>query len=123
MREILSRMRASLPAAAAVLLAVLISAFLLMSMRDYQSSSLEKRIARTLSSVEGAGKVEVTILEREIPSSGSSFSAKAGRRVPGGAVAVAQGADDPMVVLALQEALCALLGLSPACVSVISGGN
>ena len=40
-----------------------------------------------------------------------------------GAVAVAQGADDPLVCLELQQALCALLGLPASAVSVVTGGG
>lgn len=123
MREILSRLRAALSPMAAVVLAALLLFFLLVSDQGKQRGALERRIARTLSSVEGAGKVEVTILERELASAGGGFSAKMEKSVPSGAVAVAQGADDPLVALALEEALCALLGLPPSCVSVITGGK
>jgi len=43
--------------------------------------------------------------------------------IPSGAVAVAQGADDPFVCAQLTQALCALLGLPASSVSVISGGE
>ena len=43
--------------------------------------------------------------------------------IPCGAVAVAQGADDPLVRIQLEQALCALLGLPGTAVSVMAGGN
>lgn len=122
MREMLSRLRAALTPQALALFAALAIAFLLAS-REGDTQSLESRIARTLSGVEGAGRVEVTIRMREIQSSGSLMGSAQTERSPLGAVAVAQGADDPLVAMQLQEALCALLGLPAASVSVIAGGK
>ncbi len=38
-------------------------------------------------------------------------------------MAVAQGADDPLVRMQLEQALCALLGLPNSAVSVVTGGK
>ena len=121
MREIVSRLRAALTPQAAVIITALLLAGLLMFWRGEDAQSLESRIARTLSAVEGAGRVEVTIRMRDVRVSGASLGAEQTQSVPSGAVAVAQGADDPLVAMQLQEALCALLGLSPASVSVMTG--
>lgn len=123
MREIASRLRAALTPQAAVIAAALILAFLLVSFRTGDAQPLESSIAKTLSAVEGAGRVEVTIRMRDIQSSGGLFGAQQTERVPCGAVAVAQGADDPLVAMQIHEALCALLGLSANAVSVITGGK
>ena len=121
MREILSRLRASLtPQALAVLAAILL--FLVFGGRQQAGKTLEERISRTLSHAEGAGRVEVTIHMRELENGASALGMeKKKQSVPCGAVAVAQGADDPLVAIQLHEALCALLGLAPSAVSVISG--
>ena len=120
MREILSRLRAALTPQVLALLAAL-ALFLLAGGR--QTDSLESRISRTLSFVDGAGSVSVTIAVRETDASRGIGGMQQAHSVPCGAVAVAQGADDPLVAMALQEALCALLGLPPSSVSVMTGGR
>lgn len=122
MREILSRLRAALPLRSAVLLAAMALLLLCLSAGSGGELSLEARAARVLSGVDGAGRVDVTIRMKEVES-GGGFAAQSLERVPCGAVAVAQGADDPLVAVALHDALCALLGLPPSCVSVITGGK
>lgn len=119
---LLSRLRAALTPSAAALLTALLFLFLLASLGGKQTDSLEKRIGQTLSCVEGAGRVEVTIRMRE-EAAASGFGTGQREAVPCGAIAVAQGADDPLVALALHEALCALLGLPPSSVSVMTGGK
>ena len=42
--------------------------------------------------------------------------------MPVGAIAVMQGADDPVLQLEIQEAICVLLGLPASSVSVMMGG-
>jgi len=121
LREIASRLRAALTPNAAMLLATLLLILLFLSTR--KQDSLESRIARTLSCVDGAGRVEVTIMMRDAGASGAAFGMEKGGQTPCGAVAVAQGADDPIVALALHDALCALLGLAPSSVSVMTGGK
>ncbi|MBQ8620459.1 MAG: hypothetical protein IJ418_23530 [Clostridia bacterium] len=122
MQAFFSRLRAALTPQALALFAVLVLMLLLAS-RDDDAQSLESRIARTLSMADGAGHVEVTIRMQEIQASGSLLDAHQTEKTPIGAVAVAQGADDPLVAVRLQEALCALLGLPAASVSVITGGK
>ena len=95
----------------------------LFSGRGNTAMDLEERIAGTLSGVDGAGRVEVTIRMRDVESGASLGMAKKMQSIPCGAVAVAQGADDPLVALQLHDALCALLGLAPGAVSVIAGGR
>lgn len=85
---------------------------------------LERQASAVLSRVEGAGRVEVTIMTRKTQTGGSGFlKNETGGEVPCGAVAVAQGADDPLVRIQLEEALCALLGLPGSAVSVMTGGK
>ena len=84
---------------------------------------LETRLARTLSCMEGAGRVEVTIRTREVASSGGVFGTSVSESVPCGAVVVAQGAQDPLVEMELRQAVCALLGLPASSVSVVTGGE
>ena len=122
MREILSRLRASLSPLALAILSVLM-ALLIFAARSTGQLDLEERIARTLSSVDGAGRVEVTVRMCAGESGSASGSLKRAQDIPCGAVAVAQGADDPLVAMQLHDALCALLGLAPNAVSVIAGGK
>lgn len=118
----LSRLRAALtPQALMLLCALFLLAAGMMGAKQSGMSALEKRIAHTLSGVEGAGRVMVTIRERDAEGSGSAFSG--GRSIPCGAIVVAQGADDPLVAMELHGALCALLGLPASSVSVVAGGN
>ena len=121
MREILSRLRASLSPQTLAIFAALALLFLFAG-KTNNATELEARIARTLSAVDGAGRVEVTIRMRDTESGASLGMAKRTQSIPCGAVAVAQGANDPLVALQLHEALCALLGLAPGAVSVIAGG-
>lgn len=91
-----------------------------------KNRSLEVRTSEVLSQMEGAGKVEVAIMTRKNETSGKGLlSGKNGdeTEVPCGAIAVAQGADDPLVRMQLEQALCALLGLPASAVSVVTGGR
>ena len=101
----------------------LFALFALLIGMENTAVQLEERIARTLSSVEGAGRVEVTIRTQDAESGTALGMMKKTQSIPVGAVAVAQGADDPLVALQLHDALCALLGLAPGAVSVIAGGK
>lgn len=123
MKDVLLRLRSALtPQAVSLLALVLLGLMLLGGGQESSGSDLERRIARTLSSVKGAGKVEVVIRTREVVTLDGVFSAKPAKYEACGAVAVAQGADDPLVALELQQALCALLGLPASSVSVVAGG-
>ena len=74
----------------------------------------EKRLASTLSSIQGAGRVRVTLYYEQ---SGSAFSGAAQRVT--GALAVASGAGSVGVRLRLTEALETLLSLEPGSVLVL----
>lgn len=117
MREFYSRLRAVLTPQAMLLLAALLLIAAGLG-RSNAASSLEKRIGQTLSAVEGAGRVRVVIRTKETQGGRSS-----GQTAACGAVAVAPGAEDPLVRMMLEEALCALLGLPPSAVSVMTGGE
>lgn len=125
MREWLMRLRAALTPQALALLGL---ALLLMlggnriRSQDASQTALESRVSRVLSQMEGAGNVDVVIKMKMIAETNAGLSAKT-QEIPDGAIAVAQGADDPFVRFELQEALCALLGLAPAAVSVVAGGG
>ena len=67
--------------------------------------------------------MQVVIRMREASAQKGLTSASAKESVPGGAVVVAQGADDPWIRIQLQEALCSLLGLPASAVSVVAGGK
>lgn len=71
----------------------------------------EARLSRVLSSMSGAGQVEVAVFYQEESS------------IPCGAVVVAQGADDVEVRLQLSRAVCTLLGLESAQVEVFKLGG
>lgn len=127
MREGLMRLRSALTPRVMLLLgaSMLLLAFALARRPPVGAGGqtlTEERIGRVLSLVSGAGRVEVVINMSEV-SEGSGFGDNGTHLTPSGAVAVAQGADDPLVRLELQEALCALLGLPAGAVSVVAGGK
>lgn len=75
------------------------------------ATSQEVRLSRVLSSMSGAGQVEVAVFYQDEST------------LPCGAVVVAQGADDVTVRLQLSRAVCTLLGLEPAQVEVFKLGG
>ncbi len=124
LKDVLSRLRAALtPQAVALLAAALLLCWLAAASQRTGALPLETRLARTLSCMEGAGRVEVTIRTREVASSGGVFGTSVSESVPCGAVVVAQGAQDPLVEMELRQAVCALLGLPASSVSVVTGGE
>ena len=124
LKDVLSRLRAALtPQAVMLLAAALLLCWLAAASQRTGASPLEERLARTLSCMEGAGWVEVTIRTREVASSGGVFGTSVSESVPCGAVVVAQGAQDPLVEMELRQAVCALLGLPASSVSVVTGGE
>lgn len=124
LKDVLSRLRAALtPQAVVLLAAALLLCWLAAASQRTDASPLEERLARTLSCMEGAGRVEVTIRTREVASSGGALGASVSESVPCGAVVVAQGAQDPLVKMELRQAVCALLGLPASSVSVVTGGE
>ena len=124
LKDVLSRLRAALtPQAVVLLAAALLLCWLAAASQRTGASPLETRLARTLSCMEGAGRVEVTIRTREVNSSGGAFGASVSESVPCGAVVVAQGAQDPLVKMELRQAVCALLGLPASSGSVVTGGE
>lgn len=127
MKQLADRLRAALALPGAkVLLVALLLLLLAAGLRGGMDASLETRIARTLSAMDGAGEVSVVIRMREGTGGGSGSLLAAGggaEAVPCGAVAVAEGADDPLVRMQLTQALCALLGLQASAVSVVSASG
>lgn len=128
MRDAMARLRAALTPRALLLLgAVLLIAGMMMNgTADGGHTELEKRTARTLSQMEGAGNVSVVIVTKSIKegaAQGIGMAASQAAEVPVGAIAVADGADDPIVRMELEAALCALLGLPNAAVNVMAGGE
>lgn len=124
LKDVLSRLRAALtPQAVVLLAAALLLCWLAAASQRTGALPLETRLARTLSCMEGAGRVEVTIRTREVASSGGVFGTSVSESVPCGAVVVAQGAQNPLVEMELRQAVCALLGLPASSVSVVTGGE
>ena len=117
------RLRAAWSPAAMIILTVLLIVLSGMNMKREQSSAndLEQRISSVLSGVQGAGKVEVVIQMRKQEQNAGAMCSGV-QEIPIGAIAVAQGADDPIVCQQLEQALCALLGLPVSAVSIITGG-
>lgn len=89
-----------------LLLAALLCALQFVPVTQSGMTQEEKRIARTLSQIMGAGKVEVTVYYSE------SNSAFGGAKSCVGALAVCEGAGDIGVRLNVSRALETLLGLS-----------
>jgi len=120
---LLQRLRAAARPRVLVLLAALLvflSGMHLLSGKKAQSS-FEERVSQTLSGIQGAGKVSVIIQTRRSISEGGIYGTEK-QEIPCGAVAVAQGADDPIVRQQLEQALCALLSLPASAVSIVTGG-
>lgn len=111
------RLRAVLTPQAAALLAALLLACALFFPKE--GTELEARAGRVLSKMEGAGKVDVVVMTAKRAGTWGGTE----EEVPCGAVAVAQGADDPLVNIQLTQALCTLLGLPSSAVSVIAAGK
>ena len=132
MRDVLGRLRAALTPQVVLLLA---GALLLFAGFGAASgggggggggmTALERRISRTLSGVEGAGEVRVVILCRQARQGAQSVlsGGTQAQETPSGAIAVAQGAGDPLVNLRLTQALCSLLGLPASAVTVMGGSG
>ena len=108
-----------------LLLAVILIGYTALKNEASGVTRIEKQASEVLSHVEGAGRVEVTVMTRKAQTSGTGLlkSETGGEEVPCGAMAVAQGADDPFVRMELEQALCALLGLPGSAVSVMAGGK
>ena len=123
MRDLLLRLRAALTPQALIVLALVMLLGMGFMREGDSGTALERRTEEALASIEGAGKVQVVIRMREAPGQTGLASASAKESVPGGAVVVAQGADDPWIRIQLQEALCSLLGLPASAVSVVAGGK
>jgi len=126
-KRIIGVMRESLTP---VCLVLVIIAVLLLSLPGRTQgggmTQLEARIVKTLSQIEGVGKVSIVI--RTVKQTGQSKllgAYSAGEEVPCGAVAVAEGGENPLIRSRLTGALCALLGLHASQVDVIgmNGGE
>lgn len=124
MRDMLMRLKAALTPQALLLLSLLLLAGMLFFGKGRNETPLEQRIERTLMAMEGVENVQVTIRTYSVQEAArTGFPNPQGESIPAGAVAVVSGADDPLIRLQLERALCALLGLPPSAVNVISGGN
>lgn len=99
-------------AAAAVLLVLMIS-----QPENGSATQQERRIAEVLSTMAGAGKVEVVLYYA--PQETTAFSS-AGSAAPTGALIVAQGAEEMAVRLNLIRAVRTLLGLPETAVDVFA---
>lgn len=102
----------------ALALMVVVAAMMLMQGNGQSSTSAsqtEKRVAEVLSTIAGAGKVEVALFYEQAQT--DSFTAAAVQK-PSGAVVVAQGADDMSVRLSLIRAVKTLLNLPETAVDV-----
>lgn len=124
MRDMLMRLKAALTPQALLLLSLLLLAGMLFFGKGRDETPLEQRIERTLMAMEGVENVQVTIRTYSVQEAArTDFPNPRGESIPAGAVAVVSGADDPLIRLQLERALCALLGLPPSAVNVISWGN
>ena len=122
----IKRLMAMITPQALILLALLLLIpTALRSQTTKQTESLEQRMEKTLSRIEGAGRVSVVIAQRsaeqETPSLLMKENGASAGSIPCGAAVVAQGADDPIVHMQLTQAVCAVLGLPASAVSVSDG--
>ncbi len=77
---------------------------------DIPASDLEQQLGRLLGQVEGVGQVQVMLYQKSSTNSFTSITsqdAKAGGEI-GGVLIVAEGADNPVTVQKIQEAVMAL---------------
>lgn len=77
---------------------------LLLGMQGSTATDAESRVSRVLSTIEGAGRVDVAVYYEE--------------SVPCGAVVVAQGASDVAVQLRLISAVSTLLGIDQGRIAI-----
>ena len=129
MADWIRRLKAALTPQLVLLLLAALALIGYCTLRDQtgdETTRLEKQASAVLSRMEGAGRVEVTIMTRKTQMGNSgllSGKTDEAAEIPCGAVAVAQGADVPVVRIQLEPALCALLGLPGTAVSVMAGGK
>lgn len=97
-----------------ILIAAFLMAGLTLHTEDGGMTQEEKRIARMLSRIQGAGSVQVSIYYAQ---EASAFGG--GAQMPVGAVAVSEGAGSIGVKMKLTEALRTLLGLNARQVTVL----
>ena len=127
MADWIRRLKAALTPQLVLLLLAALALIGYCTLRDQtgdETTRLEKQASAVLSRMEGAGRVEVTIMTRKTQMGNSgllSGKTDEAAEIPCGAVA--QGADDPLVRIQLEQALCALLGLPGTAVSVMAGGK
>lgn len=123
LRDFVERFRSVALAPVLVSLLMCIVLFLIasMDMRGDSVAALEARTAAALSEIAGAGKARVVIRTRggAIKETGGVFTRTQEEQIPCGAVAVMQGAEDPLVRMKAAQALCSLLGLQAAQVDVL----
>ena len=123
----ISRLRAMLtPRVLFLLMTLVLGLWLIRGISPEENRiSLERRASKTLSEMSGAGKVNVVISMRTQSNqpTGLQVHGEGQEMMPCGAIAVVEGADDPLVRIQITEALCALLGLPTSAVSVVSGGG
>ena len=98
----------------AAVAAVLLALMMMQSGTGSTASQQELRIAEVLSTIAGAGRVEVALYYAQ--QDGNAFSSAS--VVPTGALVVADGAEDMAVRLNLIRAVRTLLGLPEAAVDV-----
>lgn len=123
MKDVFMRLKAALTPQALLFFLLMLLAGVAFSGNGGETP-LEQRIERTLMEMEGVENVRVTIRTHSAQEAmRSGLSKPQGEGIPAGAVAVVGGADDPLIRLQLERALCALLGLPPSAVNVISGGK
>ena len=123
LRDFVERFRSVALAPVLVSLLMCIVLFLLasMDMRGDSVAALEARTAAALSEIAGVGKAHVVIRTRggAIKETGGVFTRTQEEQIPCGAVAVMQGAEDPLVRMKAAQALCSLLGLQASQVDVL----
>ena len=127
MKRIWERLRAAVPAPAALAVAAAFALMLIAGGGGRESggnTGLEARVSRALSQIAGAERVEVVIRTKTLEVQGSGFSAGGtAQEIPCGAIAVVEGAQDPYLRVQVAQALCALLGLQAAQVDVLSAAG
>jgi len=83
------------------------------------ATDLEARLARALSSIDGAGRVQVVINQEDVI---AAFGQSAQPRIIG-VLVVAEGADDLKVALELMRAVQALTGAERTAIEVMKMGK
>lgn len=122
MNRIINRLRAVLEAPVMLILMIVFACVLLMGQGKQKDAGLERRVETMLSQIEGVEKVDLIIRTRRVDQGTSQGFVGQGmttEEIPCGALVSVSGVRDPIVMMQVTQAVCAILGLDASNVEVI----